>query len=177
MNGKIFLNLAISLDGYIAGESGEYDWITGDGDHDLNTTEPMDMNKFREYLSDVDIIVMGGESYRQGFANDHPTKTIYVATSKTEQDRDNIRFISGDIVGIIQNEKEAGKKIYLFGGGKSIDPFIKADAIDEYNVSIIPMILGSGRKLFLANNPTLKLHLDSYSVAEGVVSMTHSKRE
>lgn len=37
MSGKIILNLAISLDGYIADENGGYDWIIGDGNSTLNT--------------------------------------------------------------------------------------------------------------------------------------------
>ena len=173
MSGKIILNLAMSLDGYIAREDGGYDWIAGDGDPTLDSEESFD---FGEFLAGIDIVLMGGESYRQGFAKDYQNKTVYVATSKEETDTDHLRFISGDIVSIIQKEKETGKKIYLFGGGKVIDPFIKADVIDEYNIAIIPIILGSGRKLFLENNPTLELHLDSYTVSNGTLAMTYSKR-
>lgn len=173
MSGKIILNLAMSLDGYIAREDGGYDWITGDGDPALNSVDSYD---FEAFLAGIDVVLMGGESYRQGFAKDYPTKTVYVATSKEEENTEHLRFIRGDIVSIIQREKETGKKIYLFGGGKVIDPFIKADAIDEYNIAIIPIILGSGRKLFLENNPTLEMHLDAYHVSEGILAMTYSKR-
>ncbi len=176
MAGKISLNLAVSLDGYICTENGSYDWIAGDGDNSLNTNGSDAMSDFVDYLSKIDIVVMGGNSYREGFAKDYESKVVYVATSKSETDRDNLRFISGDIVSEIQREKEAGKNIFLFGGGVSIDPFIKADAIDQYNVSIIPIILGAGRRLFLDNNPTLNLHLDRYTVTDGIVSMTYSKR-
>ena len=174
MNGKIILSLAVSLDGYIASEDGTFDWIVGDGDNTLDTETKTDFN---EFLENIDIVVMGGECYRQGFSKDYPNKTVYVATSKIEEDRDNIKFISGDIVEVLTKAKEKGEKIFLFGGGRTIAPFIQADVIDEYMVGIIPTILGSGRKLFLENNPAIPLHLDRYTVADGAMVMYYSKRK
>lgn len=46
MRGKIILNLAMSLDGYIADEKGGFDWIVGDGNSDLNTTQVWDYENF-----------------------------------------------------------------------------------------------------------------------------------
>ena len=73
--------------------------------------------------------------------------------------------------------KNEGKNIFLFGGGIVIDHFVKADAIDEYVIGIIPTILGKGRKLFLENNPKIDLELQYYSVDSGVVVMNYSKRK
>ena len=121
---------------------------------------------------------MGKRSFEQGFHTEggYTEKVIYVITHEKRQDEGRIHFISGDVVGAILKEKEAGKNIFLFGGGISIDPFIKADVIDEYRVSIIPVILGKGRPLFLGDSPTISLHLDSYSVNDGVVSVSYTKR-
>lgn len=57
-----------------------------------------------------------------------------------------------------------------------IDPFIKADIIDEYIIGIIPTILGKGRKLFLENGTKIDLSLQEYSVEDGIVVMRYSKR-
>ena len=56
MSGKIVLNLAISLDGYIADENGGFEWIVGDGNSALNTDLKWDYKKF---LEEIDIVVMG----------------------------------------------------------------------------------------------------------------------
>ncbi len=173
MKGKIILNLAMSLDGYIANEDGSFDWITGDGNKKLNTTTKFD---FEQFLSDIDIVVMGRQCYEQGFASDYKNKTVYVATSQKQDDFDNIKFIGGDITAILTSEQANGKNIFLFGGGVVIDPFIKANIIDEYIVGIIPTILGKGRKLFLENNPNIKLILNDYTIDEGVIVMRYSKR-
>ncbi|ABX41740.1 dihydrofolate reductase family protein [Lachnoclostridium phytofermentans] len=173
MSGKIIMNLAISIDGYIADENGGYDWIVGQGDTSIDTAEKSD---FMEFLAGVDIVVMGKKCYDQGFAKEYPTKTVYVATNEVKDDEGNIHFISGDIVSKFQNEKNSGKNIYLFGGGGLIDHFVKANAIDEYIVGIIPTILGKGRPLFLGNNPTIQLHLDKYTVSDGVTVLHYSRR-
>ena len=173
MSGKIILNLAMSLDGYIADNDGGFQWIVGHGDKVLDTEKQFE---FEEFLKGIDIVVMGKKCYDQGFHQDYKNKKVYVATSAELKDEENISFINGDIVGKLQEEKAQGKNIYLFGGGLVIDHFIKADVIDEYIVGIIPTILGGGRPLFLQNNPEIKLHLDEYSIADGVVVMKYSKR-
>ncbi len=173
MSGKIILNLAISLDGYIADVDGGFDWIVGDGDPTLNTTPAFD---FASFVKDIDVVVMGSTCYEQGMAEPYGDKIVYVATSKPHEDRDNLKFVSGDLLPILQQEVGAGKTVYLFGGGKVIDPFIKADVIDEYIIGIIPTILGNGRRLFLEHNPTLKLHLTDYTFDNGVAMLYYKRR-
>ncbi|WDV44356.1 dihydrofolate reductase family protein [Clostridiaceae bacterium M8S5] len=174
MKRKIILNLAMSLDGYIATDEGKYDWIEGDGDTTLNTEEEFD---FKGFLETVDTMIMGRKSYDDCSIEPFKDKLIFIASSKMNKDFDNVRFIKGDIVKIIQEEqKKDGKNIYLFGGGELIDQFIKEDIIDEYVVAIIPTILGKGRKLFLENNPYIKLKLYHYNIGEGVVALHYRKR-
>ncbi len=172
--GKIILNLAMSIDGYIADEDGGFDWIGGDGDSSLNTEKGHDFAAFTEK---IDIVLMGNECYKQNMAEHYKDKIVYVATTKQQDDLDNIHFIGGDIVSIMEQQAQEGKNVFLFGGGVVVDPFIKQDAIDEYIIGIVPILLGKGRKLFLENNPTLKLHLDSYIVENGLPILTYSKRK
>lgn len=174
MKGKITLNLAISLDGYIASEDGGYDWIVGDGDSMLDTAK-YDFDKFME---DIDVVVMGRKCYDQNMHQEFKNKKVYIATSKVIEDRENLHFVNGDITKIITEEKEKeGKNIFLFGGGGLVDNFIKADIIDEYIIGIIPIILGKGRPLFLDNNPTIKLHLYEYIIENGITILKYNKRK
>lgn len=174
MSRKVILNLAISLDGYIASEDGGFDWIVGDGDNRLDTVNQIDFNVF---LEGVDVVVMGKNCYDQNFHKDFKDKKVYVATSKNLTDEDNVHFIGGDICKVIEEEKnKEGKNIFLFGGGGLVDPFIKADVVDEYIIGIIPIVLGKGRPLFLGDNPTIKLHLEEYSVSEGIIILRYTKR-
>lgn len=173
MSGKIILNLAISLDGYIADENGGYDWIVGDGNATLNTENKWDYNKF---LAEIDVVVMGRNCYDQNMHKDFQGKEVYIASSEKIDDYENYHFISGNICEIISKLKNEGKSIFLFGGGGLVDNFVKADIIDEYVIGIIPTILGKGRKLFFENNPKIDLTLEYYSVEDGVIVMKYSKR-
>ncbi|AUN16377.1 riboflavin biosynthesis protein RibD [Clostridium botulinum] len=174
MKRKIILNLAMSIDGYIASKDGGFDWIDGDGDEKLDTEDKWDYDKF---LNNVDTVVMGKNCYDQSFHNDFADKKVYVATSQKLQNYGNIHFINGDICKVIEEEKEKkGKDIFLFGGGGLVDNFIKSNIIDEYIIGIIPTILGKGRPLFLENNPKIDLHLDQYIMDKGVVILRYSKR-
>jgi len=174
MKRKIILNLAVSLDGFIASEDGGYDWIVGDGDHRLNTENK---HNFEKFLEEVDTVVMGKNCYNQNMHKDFSNKKVFIATSEKLQNHDNLNFISGDVCKVIEEEKtKDGKGIYLFGGGVVIDSFIKADIIDEYIIGIIPTILGKGRPLFSGNNPTIKLHLDEYIIENGIAILRYSKK-
>lgn len=173
MERKIILNLAISLEGFIASEDGTYEWIVGDGDDKLNTGK----HDFNKFLEGVDTVVMGKNCFDQNMHLEYKNKKVYIATSQKLQDRENIHFINGDICKVILEEKKKeGKDIYLFGGGVLVDHFIKADIIDEYIIGIIPIILGKGRPLFLQNNPTIQLHLDEYLIENGITILKYSKR-
>ncbi len=172
---KIILNLAMSLDGYIASESGTYDWIVGDGNDTLNTEKAFD---FEAFLNSVDTVVIGRKAFDDCPLEMFSNHRILVATSQNKENYDNIEFIHGDLVSLLREEQQkAGKDIYLFGGGGLVDPLIKSDIIDEYIIGIIPTILGKGRKLFHENNPTIKLCLKDYATSEGMMIMTYTKRK
>ena len=174
MNGKIILNLAVSLDGYIADLDGGYDWIVGDGNSTLNTENKWSHDKF---LENIDVVVMGKKCFDQDMHKEYQDKEVYIATSKEIEDFENYHFINGDIVKEIEKLKNKGKNIYLFGGGILIDSFVKADVIDEYVIGIIPTILGKGIKLFYDNNTKIDLKLEYYAVEDGIVIMKYSKRK
>ena len=174
MSNKIILNLAISVDGYIADNDDGYAWIQGDGKNVVHTNTVWSHQKF---LENIDIVVMGQRCYELQMHLEYTNKQIYVMTSKDLKDYDNVHFISGDNTMIIKELKEKTTgDIYLFGGGKSIDTFIKEDSIDEYIIGIIPIILGNGIPLFLGNNPTIPLTLKGYYIEDGVTVLHYLKR-
>lgn len=175
---KIILNLAISLDGYIAKKDGNFDWIHGDGSKLQDTEKQFD---FTHFLETVDTIVMGKKAYLDAPKESleaYKDKKIYVATSeKIDFASDNIQRIDGDIVSqILVYKKEEGKNIWLYGGGRLTSHFIKADVVDEYIIGIIPIILGDGIPLFLNDNPTLELTLLESTSQEGVVILRYSRK-
>lgn len=174
---KIILNLAMSLDWFIANPDGAYDWIVGDWDSSQNTEKQFNFNVF---LESVDTVVMWKKAYDDC---DKETlkmladKTIYVASHSNIKDKsDNTISINWNISQQIQSlQKSDGKDIYLWWGAYLADDFIKSDIIDEYIIGIIPTILGKWRPLFLENNPTIQLNLTETTVSEWIVILKYKK--
>lgn len=174
---KIILNLAVSLDGFICDENGGFDWIKGHDDTSLDTAEKDDFEKF---LEDVDTIVMGSIAYEDcvlAGLEAFDTKEILVPTHRVLESRQNVKFVDGDICEeVLALKMQEGKDIFIFGGAKLADQFVKQDLIDSYIIGIIPTLLGSGRKLFLGHPYEIKLHLEKLTVQDGIVIMTYNKR-
>lgn len=174
MGRKIILNMAMSLDGFIADNGGGFDWIYGDGKRALDTSEQWSYDGF---LKKVDTVIMGKNCYKQNFHQAFSDKKIYIATSDVQEDTENLHFIQGDICKPIKEElKQDGKDIFMFGGGITIDSFIKENMIDEYVLSVIPIILGKGRPLFHPDNPRIRLFLDNCYINSGVTTLHYKKK-
>lgn len=174
MKNKIVLNLAISLDGYIAAKDGSYDWIQGDQRNEVETNEKWSHANF---LDRVDAVVMGKKCYDQKLHSEYRNKEVYVLTSENLEDYDSVHFINSNSVAFVQKLREEKEgDIYLFGGGITIDSFIKENIIDEYIVGIIPVILGSGRPLFLKDNPQIQLTLKNYYIEDGITVLQYTKQ-
>lgn len=174
MPSKTILNLAISLDGFIADEDGGYDWIQPAGDPSLNTKIAWSHG---EFVKGISAVVMGRRCYDQGFHRDYADKQVYVITSRPGADDGNVHFIHGDVCAAISALRQrVDGDIYLFGGGIAIDPLLKAGMIDEYIVGIIPIILGKGIPLFLQGNPAVPLYLTHCYVEDGVPILRYNPR-
>ncbi|MGD8782600.1 MAG: dihydrofolate reductase family protein [Ignavibacteria bacterium] len=135
---KIILNIAVSLDGYIAGPNREIDWLFTDQDYG-----------FTEFYNSVDKIIMGRKSYDKCLEFDewyYKGKDCYVITSsKSYTDNDKVKFVNTDLESFVNKVKnESVKDIWLLGGGMLISSFLDLDLIDEMILSIHPVLLGKG---------------------------------
>ena len=177
MSRNIILYIATSLDGYIAKSNGSVDWLAGNGD------EPNPDNGYNNFYSTIDTVVLGRTTYEQVINELSPDnwvyegKKCYVATTKKSDFDDRAEFISEDITEFIKKlKKQEGKDIWLVGGGKLIDQFIKQNLIDKYIITIIPTILGNGIPLYLNKNPEIKLRLIETKTIDGMVELTYVRR-
>ncbi|MDP4147619.1 MAG: dihydrofolate reductase family protein [Bacillota bacterium] len=168
---KIILYIATSLDGYIARENGDIDWLPEVENQDFG---------YYEFLRTVDTIVMGKRTYDQVLTfGDFPYihKKCYVfSSSHTGKDK-YVEFINSSAKDFVDKlNEEAGGDIWLVGGADLVNSFMKNNLIDELIVSIIPIILGKGIRLFDNNNPETRLQLvESTSYSEGIVQIYYSK--
>jgi dihydrofolate reductase len=164
---KVILGLAISLDGFIEGAKGEYDWCFTDQDYGL-----------AEFSKQIDSLVMGRKTYdmMKSYEGTHPwshAKTFVF--SRTLAPTPGIEVLDGHLVETItQIKQQPGKDIWLFGGADLTAQFINHNLIDEYWLSVHPILLGGGKPLFQNIAERKKLILTESKIYEtGLVSLRY----
>jgi dihydrofolate reductase len=166
---KVVLNVAVSLDGYIAGPNGEYDWCLTDDDYGMT-----------DFLKSIDAILMGGKSYRlvTQYGPPYPEFTNYVFTrTEKETPHPNVVLVSEDIPEFVRSlQHKKGKNIWLFGGSEIIHPLLEENLVDELMLSIHPVLLGDGLPLFreLGERKAFRLS-DSITYPSGLVQLIYKK--
>ena len=165
---KVILNLAVTLDGYIEGPNGEYDWCLTDHDYG--------MSAFHER---IDTILMGSRSFKTlvGFGAPYPDYKLIVASSTLDaQYFKNVTVVRNDIVGFVrQLISEPGKDIWLWGGAKLFHTLFEHKLVHELMLSIHPLLLGGGLPLYpaLKDRKALKL-TNSITYPSGLVQLYYS---
>jgi dihydrofolate reductase len=160
---KVILNVAVSLDGFIEGPNGEYDWCFTDSDYGMNA-----------FLANTDAIFFGRKSYEvftTSFGEMWNDKKHYVFSNSIKTITDAAVLINGDIKSKVSELKDqTGKDIWLFGGASLARSFLQFGLIDEFLLAIHPLLLGSGTPLFLppVAHTILKL-TESIGYASGLV--------
>ncbi|MBD5148103.1 MAG: dihydrofolate reductase [Oscillibacter sp.] len=174
---KVVLYIAMSLDGYIADGQGKVDWLRG------QTGGSENPDAYSAFVESVDTVVMGWNTYHQIATELSPEEwvysalTSYVVTHRTLPSTDGVRFVGEDPCALVRRlRREPGRGIWICGGGTIIQPLIRAGLIDEYDISVIPTILGSGIRLFEAIPKEIKLNLTRTQVDDGIVELVYGPR-
>lgn len=149
---KIILFIASSLDGYIARESGDINWLFTDQDYG-----------YTEFYAQVDTLIMGNKTYQQVLSfGEYPynDKDVFVFSKTKSGETDNkAKFVNSDWLSFIKTLRQShGRDIWLVGGAQLIHFFLQHHFIDELIISIHPIILGSGIPL-IVNVPSMETKL------------------
>ena len=169
---EIIYHVACSLDGFIADKDGKVDWLNNFNDGET-------MEDLQEFFSSFEGIALGGHtydfalSYGQWMSPDTPS---WVFTSRDLKILDpSIQLTQESPTSVCQEmDKKGIKRVWLMGGGKLAASFLESDLIDEVNLSIIPIILGEGIRLFGNPNREPKLTLnENKQYSNGIVSVAY----
>ncbi len=170
MERKLLLYIATSLDGYIAGENDDLSFL------EVVEQEGEDYG-YAEFINTVDTIVLGRKTYDKiisiGFPYPANIEKIYVITRSARPADGRVEFYTGDPVQLINDlKKQPGKHIFCDGGAEIVNQLLKAGLFDEYTVSIIPVLLGGGVRLFKDGWDTRNLTLiAAKSFPKGLVQL------
>lgn len=175
MKRQVILYIAMSLDGYIAKEDDNLDFLS------VVEKEGEDYG-YAAFQHEVDTLIWGRKTYDKvltfGIDFPHKDKKCYVLSrSKTGSD-ENVEFFSGDIGELIDRiRSEEGKHIYCDGGAEVVYELLKNRLIDKLIISVIPYLLGSGIRLFKDGRPEEQLQLiRSVTYPTGLVQLWFEKQ-
>jgi dihydrofolate reductase len=143
---SVVLYIAMSLDGYIARSDGDIGWLS------IVEREGEDYG-YGAFIDTVDTVILGRKTYDKvlsfGIPFPHRDKECYVITRKERQREGNITFYHGALADLIgELKKQQGKNIFVDGGAEIVNALMKLTLIDECIISIIPVMLGDGIRLF-----------------------------
>jgi dihydrofolate reductase len=171
---KIKLYIAISLNGKIAKKDGSVDWLMDIPNPDQND------HGYADFYDSIDTTIQGYKTYKQiidwGIDFPYADKKNYVLTRNSNlENTAHAEFISENHVGFIRNvQKEAGKDIWLIGGGSVNTMLLNEGLIDEIQIFVMPIILTEGIELFelMPTQAQLKL-MSTKSFSTGAVEIKY----
>ena len=144
---KITAGGACSLDGYIEGPNGEYDWIIFDKEEQAAVAKSWE---------EIDTMLYGRKTYEAVIAMQAQSKSNpfahmkhYVFSKTLQSVADGFILVSNNIEEIIRQLKnEKGKDIAVFGGARLTCSLLNLGLIDEIKLAVMPIILGTGKPFF-----------------------------
>lgn len=179
---KIILDLAVTLDGFIEGKNGETDWCIMDPEMG-----------FPDFLEQIDTILYGRKSYdlwgqyipKEDDSDEDKaiwslihSKKKYVFSRTPGESSEGAIFIKENIFEEVnQLKQQQGKDIWMYGGASLITTFINLGLIDEFRLSVHPIVLGEGKPLFIDIEQRLNLQVvNARKFSSGVVQLIYQSQ-
>ncbi|MBN8694665.1 MAG: dihydrofolate reductase [Bacteroidetes bacterium] len=174
---KLSLFIATSLDGYIAKPNDDLSFLN------IVEKEGEDYG-YAEFTANIDTLIIGRKTYDYVLKEigsshyDNGQRDVYVITRTERPSVGRTTFYSGNLTELVQRLKsEKGKNIYCDGGAEIINELLQHDLIDEFIISVIPILVGNGTRLFKDNRPEQELELLNAKSFETGLTQLHYKRK
>jgi dihydrofolate reductase len=162
--------LATSLDGFIARPDGGLDWLKA-------VEAPPEDYGFAEFFRSVDALVVGRATYdvALGFGEwPYAGKRVVVLTHRPPAARHGETFASGAPGDVVAALGAAGAGRLYVDGGATVSAFVRAGLLDDLTVSVIPIVLGEGIRLFQPPLPERPLRLrEARAFPSGLVRLRY----
>lgn len=174
---KLSIYIATSLDGYIAKPNDDLSFLK------IVEKEGEDYG-YAAFNSTIDTIILGRKTYdwvqrEIGTTHyDNSERDVYVITRTERPTVGKTNFYTGNLTELItQLKSQKGKNIYCDGGAEVINELLKNDLIDEFIISIIPILLGNGTRLFQDGRPEQQLELVKTKTFDTRLTQLHYRRK
>ncbi|MFF4647065.1 dihydrofolate reductase family protein [Streptomyces sp. NPDC001389] len=164
--------IGTSLDGYIARPDDDIEWLTSRGE------KAGDLGFFK-FLDSVDAVIMGRNTYDKviGFGKEnwhYGDRHVGVLSTTLPEDADPRITVYRDIDSLLADLDQRGIKHVYPDGGRLIQSFIDAGRVDAFIISVAPVLIGAGHRLFGALTKDVPLRLDSTADVGGFAQLRYT---
>ena len=173
---KTTVYIGTSLDGFIAREDGNIDWLEQFANDEA-------FSAYGEFITEVDAMLIGRGTYDKvlTFSSWPYTKPVFVLSSTIKELRDTIQdkitVLSMPPAEVLRYLSQRGFKNIYVDGGKVIQAFLKEDLIDELIVSRVPVLIGNGIPLFGHLDSDLSFrHIRTETCSNGLVRSYYERK-
>jgi dihydrofolate reductase len=151
MNRKVVLYIAMSLDGYIAKDEDNLDFLSV-------VETPGEDYGYAAFQTEVDTLIWGRKTYDKvlsfGIPFPHKDKRCIVLSRTRAGKDENVEFYNGSVRDLVAElRQQPGKNIYCDGGGDVVYELLKEKLLDRLIISVIPHLVGKGVRLFKDGRP------------------------
>lgn len=174
---KLSLFIATSLDGYIAKPNDDLSFLK------LVEKEGEDYG-YSKFIETIDTIILGRKTYEYVLKEigssyyDNGERKVFVITRTGKPNSGNTTFYTGDLIELVHRLKtETGKNIYCDGGAEIVNELLKSDLIDEMIISIVPILVGDGIRLFKDGRPEHQCELVDAKTFDTGLTQLHYVRK
>ena len=167
-----------SLDGFIARKDNTVSWLDGYADvYEGGASE----DSGEEIVKAIDCYVLGSRTYEHALELGWPygeTPTVVLTNRQLPSNRKSVEFCSGD-VNKLMDETLAPRfgNIWVVGGAMVCDTFLRLDLVDEIRLTIAPILLGDGLRLFANSGIERRWQLkEDVAYKSGFVALRYSRQ-
>jgi dihydrofolate reductase len=147
---KVTVHVVSSLDGFIARKDNSVSWMDAGSVYEAGVS--ISPEEAAAFVKSIDCYVLGSRTYEHALELGWPygdTPTVVVTARQWPPARKSVEFYSGDLEALVR-EKLAPRfqNIWLVGGAILSQRFLEARLVDEIRLTIAPVLLGDGLRLF-----------------------------
>ncbi len=155
---KIIVNIATSADGYVARPDGDLDWLT-------ERPAPKGFYGLPEFERSTDAKILGRKTFDRSLQMGarFSAKAVHYVFSRSPAPASvpaGVHFVTESIAAFAERLRtQAGKNVWMMGGGEIIASFLDEGAIDEFIITIVPTFIGEGVPLLAPRHREVALRL------------------
>lgn len=155
----------MSLDGYIAGPAGEFDWIPRDPTIDWGA-----------FMGRFDTVLLGRKTFELTAGKGSPgMRNLVFSRTLRAEEHPKVTLVSEGAAEVVEGlRQEEGKTIWLMGGGVLFQSLLEAGQVDGVEVAVVPILLGGGLPMLPALSRQVRLALtETRTYPSGIMRLSY----